>query len=326
MKYTSLKFTNNELEILDQRLLPREFKYITLSNTLAVVEAIKSMAIRGAPLIGVAGAYGGAFEVRESSSQKEVLHLFSLLENARPTAVNLRKAVRLQRNVYEQNSHLDKENLYQTLIGEADKYYPNDVSVNQKIAHYGANLFPDGGKFMHICNTGSFATVGVGTALGILKAIKERSKSFHSYLLETRPRLQGFLSALELTLENIPNTILVDGASGALLAKEEITAIFVGCDRVARNGDAANKIGTHTLSLLPASHEVPFYVAAPLSSTDFTLTSGRDIPIEERDNEEVLSFAGTRISRYQSHVCNPSFDITPLSLITGFITEKGLFG
>ncbi len=329
--YRSMEWRDGKLILLDQRFLPREVRYVECTVYRHVVDAIRRMVVRGAPAIGAAAAYGMALAAREyrgASTEGLKRYLAAAaeeLKDARPTAVNLSWAVgRVMARAAEVGAS-GPEELGQQVLEEAHRIALEDVQTNQRIALNGALLVPDGAKILHHCNTGSLATVDYGTALGIVRKAHEEGKRVYVFVDETRPRLQGArLTAWELLQLGIPHTVVVDGASGYLMRTVGIDLCLVGCDRVARNGDTANKIGTYNLAVMARAHGVPFYVAAPTSTIDLTLSSGDGIVIEERDASEVAYAGGERVVPEGSPVANPAFDVTPAEYITAFVTEAGI--
>lgn len=319
------------MRFLDQRRLPNEVRYIDCKDASAVAQAIRNMAIRGAPAIGVAAAMGIALAAKKIRShrpgafRKNMEKVCHQMRQTRPTAVNLFWAVDLMKRILDQDSSFNIEEMKVRLEGEALRIFEEDVEVNQKIGENGKILIHDGDGVLTHCNAGGLATAGYGTALGVIYAAWAQGKRFRVFVDETRPLLQGArLTAWELTCENIPATVLTDNMAGWLMKKKEINLVLVGADRIARNGDTANKIGTYSLAVLSNWHNLPFYVAAPTSTIDISLTSGKEIPIEERAPEEVTHFRGVRITPKEVRAFNPAFDITPHDLIKGIITEKGI--
>ncbi|MEW6179965.1 MAG: S-methyl-5-thioribose-1-phosphate isomerase [Chloroflexota bacterium] len=325
------KEKENALRLLDQRRLPLETRYIELYDPASVSEAIRSMVVRGAPAIGAAAAYGLALAAHNSPAVqtadliKDVERAADLLRNSRPTAVNLFWALQRVMNKVYSNREKTCSELKELILQEANKIAEEDIRTNRQIGHNAQPLIPNPAKILHHCNTGSLATVDYGTALGIIRCAFESGKQVHVYLDETRPRLQGAkLSAWELNQLGIPHTVIVDGASGFVMKKIGIDLCVVGADRIAANGDTANKIGTYNLALAAKAHGVPFYVAAPTSTIDMNIRSGDEIPIEERSAEEITHVGQERIVPEGSPVLNFAFDVTPAHLITAIITEAGI--
>ncbi len=325
LPFRSLAWTGHSLRLLDQRRLPHETVYVECRTAAEVAAAIANMTVRGAPAIGVAAAYGlvlAAQAVTEFDALPGVLQgAAASLKAARPTAVNLAWAV----DRLLQVSGPDLAGWQSQLRATADRLYQEDVEVNYQIGCRAQAVIPDGATVIHHCNTGALATVDYGTALGAIRVAAEQGKTLMVYLDETRPRLQGAsLSAYELLAYGIPFRVMVDGASGHLMRTQKVDLCLVGCDRVAANGDVANKIGTYNLALAAKAHNVPFYVACPLSSLDLSTPNGAAIPIEERDSREVTHIGDRPIAPPGTPVYNPAFDVTPAAYITAFITEKGL--
>jgi methylthioribose-1-phosphate isomerase len=318
------------LVLLDQRRLPFETLYLSFETPESVAQAIRDMVVRGAPAIGVTAAYGlclPSLRWSEPGLRQRLDAAFAVLAASRPTAVNLFWALERMRGVLYAAESAGSDNLSvrQRLLDAAHALFEEDRNVNIALSDYGVDLLPDKANLLHHCNTGSLATVEYGTALGIIRRAHERGKQIHAYLSETRPRLQGAsLSAYEMATLRIPYTVLVDGAAAYLMQKGNVDAVVVGCDRVAANGDTANKIGTYMHALCAKAHGIPFYVAMPTSTLDISLSSGADIPVEERPSQEVTEIRGVRIAPEGTKVWNPAFDITPGGLVTGFITERGV--
>lgn len=314
----TLKFQNNCLILLDQRALPQREVYVKCKKLSDVVMAIKNMTVRGAPAIGVAASYGVLIGAMEGKPIKFVLNK---LRNTRPTAVNLFWALERMEKVWiESNGSIEE------LEKEARKIEEEDFSSCKKIGEYGFPLLKDKRKVLTICNAGALATSGYGTALGVIRNCKEKGIEQEIYVLETRPFLQGArLTSWELTKDKISATILCDGMAAWAMKNLGIDAVITGADRIAKNGDVANKIGTYSLAILAKHHNIPFYVAAPWSTIDLSISKGDKIPIEERNIKEVLYFQGKRIAPYNVLARNPSFDVTPHSLITKIITDKGYY-
>ncbi|MCJ7784417.1 MAG: S-methyl-5-thioribose-1-phosphate isomerase, partial [Desulfobacterales bacterium] len=317
--------------MLDQRRLPREVHYLDCRNASSVAEAIRTMAIRGAPAIGVAAAMGIALGAKKNWSRyprvfaKVVEKVCREMRETRPTAVNLFWAVDRMEKMLERVESDGVEETKRRLVREALQILETDIEVNRKIGKYGKKLIKEGDGILTHCNAGALATAGYGTALGVIYAARDQGKRFHVFADETRPQLQGArLTAWELMQEKIPVTVITDNMAGWLMKKGEVHLVLVGADRIAGNGDTANKIGTYGLAVLSKSHGIPFYVAAPTSTLDLSLVSGEEIPIEERNIEEVTHFHGYPIAPKGVKAFNPAFDVTPHSLIHGIITEKGI--
>jgi len=321
------------VEVIDQRLLPAELKVLSLASAEAVSAAIRDMAVRGAPAIGAAGAFGLALAAHQSAagSGEAMLHELqttaALLGRSRPTAANLGWALERVLQAGRSRQLEGPAAVREAIHAEAQRIADEDVLVNQAIGRHGADLLHDGDTVIHHCNTGALATVDYGTALGVIRAAHEQGKAIHVLVDETRPRLQGTrLTAWELQQLGISFDIITDGAAGFYLRRGEVAAALVGADRVAANGDVANKIGTYMLALAAHDCGVPFYCALPLSTIDTRLASGEAIAIEERDPAEVLDlkWGDQRVSPPGARARNPAFDVTPARLVSAWITEKGI--
>lgn len=328
--YRSIEWRDGALRLLDQRLLPRQTVYLTYTSYRDVADAIRSMVVRGAPAIGVAAAYGIVLAVGRHQNDLDVLHerlheADGVLRAARPTAVNLAWALdRMQRRWASAWNHSPCD-IYAAVLAEAQAIADEDIRTNQQIGLNALPLVPDDARIIHHCNTGSLATVDYGTALGIIRTAHEHGKRVHVFVDETRPRLQGSrLTAWELAQLGISHTVIVDGASGYIMQNVGVDLCVVGCDRVASNGDTANKIGTYNLAIVARAHDVPFYVAAPTSTIDLSIRLGDFIPIEERPAYEVTYIGTEPITPEGTPVANPAFDITPGDYITAIITEAGI--
>jgi len=317
------------LVLLDQRKLPQSEEWFECRTTGDVIYALKTMVVRGAPAIGVTAAYGchlAALEAATSADWRDRLHkLLDDLRQARPTAVNLAWAVDLMRRAWEESGIADPQELAAFWLKKAEEIHARDIETNKAMGRHGADLLEDGDTVMTHCNAGALATAGYGTALGVIRAAVEQGKRIQVIANETRPFLQGArLTAWELQREGIPVTIACDNAVGLLLSRGMVQKIVVGADRIAANGDTANKIGTYTVACLARRHGAPFYVAAPLSTIDRATQDGSAIPIEVRPEEEVTQICSTRITPRGVPVYNFAFDLTPAELIAGIITEKGI--
>ena len=331
MKFKTIEWKGDRVRLLDQRRLPGEVCYIDCRDPSSLARAIQTMAIRGAPAIGVAASMGIALAAQKSQTRnlevflRNVKKVCQQMRQTRPTAVNLFWAVnRMERLLDESRSFSTKE-IKVKVENEALRIYKEDLQINRKIGENGKRLIKEGDGVLTHCNAGGLATAGFGTALGVIQAAWAGGKRFHVFVDETRPLLQGSrLTAWELAQEKIPATVLTDNMAGWLMRKRKINLVIVGADRIARNGDTANKIGTYGLAILARYHGVPFYVAAPISTFDGSLPSGEKIPIEERSAEEVTHLRGKRITPKGIKAYNPAFDVTPHSLIRGIITEKGI--
>jgi methylthioribose-1-phosphate isomerase len=293
-----------------------------------VADAIRKMVIRGAPAIGVAAAMGvalGALKAPAKTFDRDFERILLILGKTRPTAVNLFWALGRMRQVYSENRSGGVDLVKRALKDEAQKIYKEDIAANKQIGKNGASLLRNAKQIMTHCNAGALATAGYGTALGVIRALKESGKEFEVFVNETRPFLQGArLTAWELKKEKIPATLITDSMAGYLMQQGRVDAVVVGCDRVAANGDVANKIGTYTIAVLARRHGIPFFVAGPTSSIDVNCASGKDIPIEQRDAKEVSHIFGKALAPKGMRVLNPAFDVTSQDLITAIITEKGV--
>ncbi len=315
--------------LIDQRLLPSQEVYLECLDHIQVAEAIEKMAIRGAPAIGVAAAYGvalGVKELKESDDlDKEFAHILTRLGNTRPTARNLFWALERMKQAFDIHKHFALPELKEKLIQEAMAVDDEDVATNKKIGFLGRDLIHDGQSILTHCNAGALATAGYGTALGVIRAASEQGKKICVFADETRPFLQGArLTCWELDREGIPVVLITDNMAGYLMKKGQISAVITGADRIAKNGDAANKIGTYSVAVLAKEHRLPFFVAAPMNTIDFSLADGNAIPIEERNPEEVKKLAGQYITVPHIAARNPAFDVTPAKYITAIVTERGI--
>ena len=347
MKIETLRWTNGKLEMIDQRILPASFKYLVYDSAASVAEGIRSMVVRGAPAIGVAAAYGVALEaLRLSRHSKSTSSLnltsqvegcgndefkagmeagFTVLAQSRPTAVNLFWALKRMRAVWESVQEKSNIAMAQRLLVEAHEIFAEDIRINRSMGEFGAELLPDGARVLTHCNAGALATAGWGTALGVFRSAIKAGKKISVIADETRPFLQGArLTAWEMVQEKIPVTLVTDNMAGFMISRGEVDAVVVGTDRVASNGDVVNKIGTYMVAVLAHRHSIPFYVACPLSTIDMDITSGADIPIEERSVDEVRGFRDYRWAAEGVKIRNPSFDVTPAELVTALITERGV--
>ncbi len=329
--FCSIEWTGHALRLLDQRQLPRETVYLEFSDYRDVADAIRQMVVRGAPAIGAAAAYGLALAAKYSDAndvdtlRSELTEAARILRASRPTAVNLFWAIDRVIERANDPSLKDVEAIRTAVLEEAHTIAEEDVQANKQIGLNALPLIPDPANILHHCNTGSLATVDYGTALGIIRIAHEHGKRVHVYLDETRPRLQGSrLSAWELNQLGIPHTVIVDSASGHVMRTIGIDLCVVGADRIAANGDTANKIGTYNLALAAHAHGVPFYVAAPTSTIDLNIASGGEIPIEERSPREITHIGDVQLVPDGSPVLNFAFDVTPAKYITAIITEVGI--
>ncbi|MDD5428907.1 MAG: S-methyl-5-thioribose-1-phosphate isomerase [Candidatus Omnitrophica bacterium] len=331
MPVDTIFWQNGKVRLVDQTLLPSEFKYISCGDVKALWHAIKRLQVRGAPAIGVAGALGVVLGVKDSKAAsgaklaREVGGIARYLGSSRPTAVNLFWALERMRSIAENNSARSPAQIKKILLAEAMKIIAEDKAACRRMAKYGASLIKSGDAILTHCNAGGLATADYGTALGVLFEAKAQGKRIKVYADETRPLLQGArLTTWELMHEGIDTTLICDNMAASLMAKGKIDKVFVGADRIAANGDAANKIGTYGIAVLAKYHRIPFYVVAPLSTIDRGIRTGKDIPIEERAGDEVRALGGRYIAPRRVKVYNPAFDVTPNSLITAIITEKGI--
>ena len=334
MAFYTLRLRDDDvLEMLDQRKLPLEIIYVELKTYKEVYDAIKDMIVRGAPAIGVSAAFGlylGAkslLDLPEVNTyemfKKKFLDIAGFMFSARPTAVNLGWAVDRIKGLVETGT--DLKGIVGRIRVEALKIYDEDIEINKNMGRYGAALLKDGFNVLTHCNAGALATAGYGTALGVIRAAVSQNKKISVISDETRPFLQGArLTTWELMEDGIPVTLIADNSAGLLMRKGKIDAVIVGADRIASNGDVANKIGTYQVAVLAKENNIPFYVAAPLSTIDINLESGDEIPIEERDMEEVLTVFGKRIAPENAKALNYAFDVTPNRLVSAIITEKGI--
>jgi methylthioribose-1-phosphate isomerase len=320
--------------MIDQRKLPVDEVYVRCRTAPEVAKAIKTMVIRGAPAIGVAAAMGLALAVKTSKAtgtQKlatEFYRTCDLMAGTRPTAVNLFWAIERMKRSFAAGIEAGEsvEQLQARLIAEARRIHDEDVASCRRLGLYGAEVVPQDARVLTHCNAGALATAGYGSALGVIRAAVEQGKRIAVFADETRPFLQGArLTAWELVREGISTTVITESMAGPLMRAGEIDLVVVGADRIAANGDTANKIGTYTVAVLSHEHKVPFYVAAPLSTIDLSTPDGDRIPIEERDQREVTHFGSSRLTPVGAHIRNPAFDITPARYITGIITERGIF-
>lgn len=328
----TVEWKDGAVVLLDQRRLPREVVGLECRTVEALAQAIRDLAIRGAPAIGVAAAYGvalGARTIRAATFDafaKDLEAVCALLAASRPTAVNLFWAITRMKQAALAHRDRPIEEIQALLLKEAQAIHEEDIARNRAIGRHGAALLPDHARVLTYCNTGTLATGGHGTALGVIRTAWTEGKRLTVYACETRPVFQGArLTMWELLTDGIPASLITDNAAGALMLRGAITHCVVGADRVAANGDTANKIGTYTLAVLCHAHGIPFYVAAPSSSIDLTLASGEAIPIEERDPGEVTQVGGVSLAPKGTNVLNPAFDVTPARYITAIITERGVF-
>ncbi|MDP2878978.1 MAG: S-methyl-5-thioribose-1-phosphate isomerase [Sulfuricella sp.] len=331
MNIETLRWQDNRLEMIDQRVLPARFEYLSYDSAASVAHGIRAMVVRGAPAIGCAAAYGVALEaLRLKETAPEAFRSgmekgFASLAQSRPTAVNLFWALQRMRQVWQGMGAAAPAVVAERLLDEAHEIHAEDIRINRAMGEAGAALLADGARVLTHCNAGALATAGWGTALGVIRSAAEAGKKISVIADETRPFLQGArLTAWEMVQENIPVTLITDNMAGHLMAHGEVDAVIVGTDRVAANGDVANKIGTYMVAVLARRHNIPFYVACPLSTIDLNLASGAEIPIEERAPEEVTGFRDCQWAAHGVKVRNPAFDVTPAELVTALITERGV--
>ncbi len=327
----TIEWMGDHARLIDQTRLPREEVYVDIYDHAQMGEAIKRLQVRGAPAIGVAAAYGLALAALNSQAAtvgnlKEALRNAAAdLKSTRPTAVNLAWALERVMRTVESEPSTDVSALRDRVIAEAVRIANEDKQANRLMGAFGSEFIPDGSSVLTHCNAGALATAGYGTALGVIRAAVSTGKRVHVYVDETRPLLQGArLTAWELTRDGIPATLITDSMAGYFMRKGEISCVIVGADRIAANGDVANKIGTYTVAVLAKENDIPFYVAAPTSTVDLSLASGDLIPIEERSPEEVTHFQGVSIAPDSVSVANPAFDVTPHRYVRAIITEKGV--
>ncbi len=324
----TIAWRDDGVVLIDQRRLPAETVYVTCRDYREVAEAIRSMAIRGAPAIGVAAAMGvalGMLHAEPPDLDAQFETICDTLARTRPTAVNLFWAIERMKRVYGGVRGRSLEEIREALRAEAEQIKREDIEVNRAIGRHGSELIPDGHAVLTHCNAGALATAGYGTALGVIRAAVSAGKKIHVFADETRPFLQGArLTVWELLQDGIPTTLIADSMAGYLMKSGRIGCVIVGADRIAANGDVANKVGTYTLAVLAKEHGVPFYVAAPLSTLDLSIPSGEAIPIEQRPAEEVTHCFGVRVAPEGVAVENPAFDVTPNQYVTAIITERGV--
>ncbi len=320
-------YADKEVRLIDQTRLPLEEVWVSIKSGAEAAEAIKSMKIRGAPAIGITAAYGLALHALHSpltdlaALKAELAEVSRELAATRPTAVNLFWALKRMEEVQAQTV----PELRERLLAEAQAIAAEDEAMCRAMGRHGAELVPAGARVLTHCNAGALATGDYGTALGVIRAAHEQGKNIHVWVDETRPFLQGSrLTAWELAHEGIPATLLCDNAAGHLMQQGQVDLVVVGSDRITARGDVANKIGTYTLAVLCREHGIPFYVAAPRSTIDLAIESGRDIPIEQRDSREVTHVHGNEVATRGVKVFNPAFDVTPAELVTAIITEQGI--
>lgn len=327
MSVTPFYWNKDHLQVLDQRLLPHQIKYLPCRSPKDIAQVIRSMAVRGAPAIGCCAAYGMALALKRNGIGNPIKVLEKAgvrLKAARPTAVNLAWAVNRMMELAKKAVR-DGRGLFSVLLEASSGIQEEDVQNNKSMGWHGAKLLKKDSIVLTHCNTGALATAGVGTALGVIRQAFSQGKIKKVFVDETRPYLQGArLTAWELGQERIPHELITDNMAGFFMKTEKVDAVMVGCDRVVANGDTANKIGTYSLAILARYHKIPFYVAMPISTLDPNLKNGDEIPIEERSPDEVVKLGGVRIAPTNTKARHPAFDVTPASLITAFITERGV--
>ncbi len=327
----TLEWTEEGVRFIDQTKLPTEEVYVTSKTYQQVADAIRTMIVRGAPAIGVAAAMGIALGVRDSKAEtvaglkQDFDHICEVMGQTRPTAVNLFWAIQRMREKFERLRVRPISQIKEELIEEAKRMHAEDIAANRAMGNHGATLMPNSGGVLTHCNAGALATAGYGTALGVIRAAIEQGKKIHVYADETRPFLQGSrLTAWELMKDGIPTTVISDNMAGAMMRQGKIGAIVVGADRIAANGDVANKIGTYTVAVLAKENNIPFYVAAPISTVDLACPDGNKIPIERRNAREVSHIAGKQMVPDGVSIENPAFDVTPAKYVTAIVTERGI--
>lgn len=327
----TLEWTDQGVRFIDQTKLPTEETYVNCTTYQEVADVIRNMVVRGAPAIGVSAAMGIALGVKNSKAEnvgdlkREFDQICDVIGKTRPTAVNLFWAIKRMQQKFEMLRVRPIPQIKQSLIEEAQRMHAEDIAINQAMGKHGAALMPASGGVLTHCNAGALATAGYGTALGVIRAAVEEGKKIQVYADETRPFLQGArLTAWELVKDGIPTTVISDNMSGAMMRQGKIGAVIVGADRIAANGDVANKIGTYTVAVLAKEHGIPFYVAAPISTVDLETPDGSKIPIEQRNAAEVTHFAGKLVTPEGVSIENPAFDVTPAKYVTAIVTERGI--
>jgi methylthioribose-1-phosphate isomerase len=327
----TLEWTDRGVRFLDQTKLPTEETYVNCTTHQEVADVIRNMVVRGAPAIGVSAGMGIALGVKNSKAEAvgqlkvEFDEICDVIGKTRPTAVNLFWAIRRMQQKFESLRVRPVAQIKLAIVEEAQRMHAEDIAINQEMGRRGAALMPASGGVLTHCNAGALATAGYGTALGVIRAAVEQGKKIHVYADETRPFLQGSrLTAWELVKDGIPTTVISDNMSGAIMRQGKIGAVIVGADRIAANGDVANKIGTYTVAVLAKEHGIPFYVAAPISTVDLETPDGSKIPIEQRNPAEVTHFAGKAVTPVGVQIENPAFDVTPAKLVTAIVTERGI--
>ncbi|MBQ2611529.1 S-methyl-5-thioribose-1-phosphate isomerase [bacterium] len=331
-KIKTIEWQDTYSRMVDQTILPKKFEYVNITGGQQMYDAIKTMIVRGAPAIGVAGAHGVVLYAQELEKEhltreefiRRLIDRADYLITSRPTAVNLRWAVEQQKDLIKKSTS-DIKGIVEELKLNGIKLENEDIEINKKIGDYGAEIVPKGATILTHCNAGALATVGYGTALGVVRSAFAKDNTIQVFADETRPRQQGArITTFELTMDGIPTTLISDGMGAYFMKKGMIDLVVVGADRIAANGDAANKIGTYSVAIAAKYHNIPFYIAAPLSTIDTSIKTGDEIVIEERSHEEVTHINGDWICAQGVNVINPGFDVTPHELIAGIITEKGI--
>ena len=331
----TLFWQDNAVVMIDQKALPLEERTLVCTRCEDVIAAINDLTVRGAPAIGVAAAMGialGALQIQDSNPdalRRDFMAICDAFARTRPTARNLFWAIERMQGRFEKTlasgTSITPSDISQALVAEAIGICEEDIAVNRQMGANGSSLIKDGDRILTHCNAGALATAGYGTALGVMRAACEEGKKIHVFVDETRPVLQGArLTAWELMKENIPATLITDNMAGFLMQRGKIDLVITGADRIAANGDTANKIGTYALAVLAKENNIPFYIAAPRSTIDLSVKTGNEIPIEERSGEEVVAFQGARSAPVGMQVYNPAFDVTPHRYITAIITEAGV--
>lgn len=329
----TIQWIDNTSRMVDQTLFPYEYKYVDIKTGQQMYDAIQTMIVRGAPAIGIAGAHGVALYAIELANEgitsreefiSKLIEKADYLKSSRPTAVNLRWAVEKQIELVKKSKSNIQE-IVQELIQNGITLENEDIEINKQIGYFGAEVVPKSATILTHCNAGALATVGYGTALGVIRSAYANDNTIQVFADETRPRQQGArITTLELVMDKIPVTLITDGMCSYFMKKGMIDMVVVGADRIASNGDTANKIGTYTVAIAAKYHNIPFYIAAPLSTIDAKIKTGAEIPIEERSHDEVTHINGKSICAEGVNIINPGFDVTPNELITGIITEVGI--
>ena len=332
-KIKTIEWMGTYSKMVDQTVIPYEYKFVNITSGHEMFDAIRNMIVRGAPAIGIAGAHGIVLFAQEGAlkfSERQdfiqwLIEKAEFMKTSRPTAVNLMWACEKQIEIIK-NSNADIQGIIEELKTNAIKLENEDIAINKKIGDFGAEIVPKGATILTHCNAGALATVGYGTALGVVRSAFAKDNTIQVFADETRPRQQGArITTFELAMDGIPVTLITDGMCSYFMSKGMIDMVVVGADRIAANGDTANKIGTYTVAIAAKYHNIPFYVAAPLSTIDISIATGKEIPIEERNREEVTHINGERICAIEGvNIINPGFDVTPHELIAGIITEKGI--